>query len=113
MELLTDQISLKKYFMLILSVTFLVPSQYSFPRLQLQVTKKYEIIFAPLCFYLRLLKKSLERVPQIFEILFHKLEIVILTSTVESGTHFCTQIQSRMCSKQQDPHPQTHRNLIF
>ena len=108
MGFLIDQISLKKYFMLILGVTFFVPTQHSFPRLQLQVTKKYEIIFAPLCFYLRLLKKSLERVSQTFEILFHKLEIVILISTVESGTQFCTQTQSKMCSEQQDPHPQTH-----
>ena len=58
MRLLTDQISLKKYFMLILSVTFLVPSHYSFPRLQLHVTRKYEIIFVPLCFYLRQKKGS-------------------------------------------------------
>ena len=65
MGLLTDQISLKKYFMLILGVTFLVPSQYCFPRLQLHITKKYEIIFVPLCFYLRLLKKGSKSVSQI------------------------------------------------
>ena len=110
MELLTDQISLKKYFMLILSVTFLVPSQYSFPRLQLQVTKKYEIIFAPLCFYLRLLKKSLERVPQIFEILFHKLEIVILTSTVESGHTFVPKL-SQECALSSKIHTHRHTEI--
>ena len=82
MGLLTDQISLKKYFMLILGVTFLVPSQYSFPRLQLHVTKKYEIIFVPLCFYLRLLKKGSKSLSQIFKILFHKLETVIFLSFV-------------------------------
>ena len=74
----------KKYFMLILGVTFLAPSQYSFPRLQLHVTKKYEMIFVPLCFYLRLLKKSSKSVSQIFKILFRKMEIVILLSFVVS-----------------------------
>ena len=59
MGLLTDQISLKKYFFLILGVTFLVPSQCSFPRPQLHVRKKYEIIFVPLCSYLRQLKKRI------------------------------------------------------
>ena len=59
MRSLTDQISQKIYFLLILGVTFLVPSQCSFPNLQLHVTKTYEIIFVPLCFYLRQLKKRI------------------------------------------------------
>ena len=62
MGLLTDPISLKlifKMFLLILGVTSLVPSQCSFPKLQLHVTKKCEIIFVPLCFYLHQLKKSI------------------------------------------------------
>ena len=48
----------KKYFLLILVVAFLVPNQCSFPKFQLYVTKKYEMIFAALCFYLHLLKNS-------------------------------------------------------
>ena len=80
MGLLTDQISLKKYFMLVLGVTYLVPSQYSFPRLELHVTEKYEMIFVPLCFYLRLFKKGSKNVSQTFKALFHKLEIVIFLS---------------------------------
>ena len=70
--------------MLILGATFLVPSQYSFPRLQLYVTKKYEIIFVPLCFYSRLLKKCSKSASQIFKILFYKLEILIFLSFVVS-----------------------------
>ena len=62
--LLTDQISLKKYFMLILGLTFLVLSKYSFPRLQLYFTKRYEIIFVSLRFYLRLHKKGLKSISQ-------------------------------------------------
>ena len=104
MGLLTDQISLKKYFMLILGVTFLVPSQYCFPRLQLHITKKYEIIFVPLCFYLRLLKKGSKSVSQISQTgisnIFVHLGVICYVKHLESGTHFCTQTQSKMCSKQ-------------
>ena len=79
--LLTDQISLKiifKTFLLILGVTFLVPSQCSFPKLQLNVTKKYEIILFH-CVSICISSKS---VSQIFKILFHKLETVIFLSFV-------------------------------
>ena len=48
-----------KYFLLILAVTFLVQSQCSIPKLQLHVTKKFEIIFVPLRFYLDQLKKHI------------------------------------------------------
>ena len=46
-------------FLLILGVIFLVPSQCSFPKLKLHVTRKYETIFAPFCFYLHQLKMHL------------------------------------------------------
>ena len=73
MGLLTNQISLKiflKYFLLILGVAFLVPSQYFFPKLQLHITKKCEIILFALRFYWEQLKKRVSD----FKILFHKLE---------------------------------------
>ena len=100
--------------MLILGVTFLVLSQYSFPRLQLHVTKKYEIIFVPLRFCLRLLKKGLKSMSQNLKISVSQTgnsNIFVLcgvicyvqhleikssfssenkTRTVESGTHVCT-----------------------
>ena len=62
MGLLKDQIFLEiilKHFLLILGVAFLVPSQCSFPKLRLNVTKKCEKFFVALCFYLHQLKKHI------------------------------------------------------
>ena len=61
-RLVTDQISCKKtlfQFLLIMSVTFIVPSQCSFPKLHLHVIKKIEILFVALCLYFHQLKMSL------------------------------------------------------